>query len=194
MSVKVDQAQRSETEPRDLAERLRRGKASALQDAIAIYSRRLHRLAWRLLGWRGDVEDVVQDVFVAMIENAHKFRGESQVGTWLVRVTINRCRRERRRRMLRRLLPWHSSFEASKTELAAEQPLGNADRAQLVHDALRKLPSKSQEVLVLRYLEGMDLDQVAQVLGASRGAVDVRLHRARAAVAKIMNQDVEHER
>ena len=86
-------------------ERLREGPGrddvSAFGGLIAEHERCVAGLAYRLLGWRADVEDVVQDVFVAALENLPRFRGECRLATWLYRITVNQCRRQRRKRLLR---------------------------------------------------------------------------------------------
>lgn len=153
--------------------------AAALDEIVAAYQDRVARLTSRLLGWRVDVDDVVQDVFVAVLENLSGFRGESDVGTWIYRITVNACRR-RRRWFLRWLPadvgeagPMGHTRTASATLLAQEV-------GQRVRAAVRKLPQRYREVVVLRYLEGLSITEVARILGLERNAVEVRLTRARA--------------
>src|SRR5438552_617773 len=71
---------------------------------VELHQPRVAKLAQRLLGWPADVEDVVQEVFVAAWRSFERFRGESRPQTWLMRITINQCRRQNRRTMLRRTL------------------------------------------------------------------------------------------
>ncbi|HVJ83923.1 MAG TPA: RNA polymerase sigma factor, partial [Planctomycetia bacterium] len=67
---------------------------------VAEHEGRVRRLAQRLLGWSGDVEDVVQDVFLAAYRKLPRFRNEGGAGAWLARLTINACRSRHRRRFL----------------------------------------------------------------------------------------------
>src|SRR5437763_8474204 len=99
----------------DLASRLARSDSAAFEQLVALHAPRIRRLAFRLLGWRGDVDDVVQDVFLAALCHLERFRGEASLSTWLTRVTINRCRTQHRRHLLR--LRWL----AQRTRPAAAQ-------------------------------------------------------------------------
>lgn len=161
----------------DLVARFCAGERGAFERIVAQHQGRVARLAWRLLGWRGEVEDVVQEVFVKALENLHKFRGESSLGTWLAALTINECRRMRRRRMMLRV--FLGRVKEEKEVAAADAGAMAGERGRLVREAVRGLGSKHREVVVLRYLEGMEIEEIARVLGVSRSAVEVRLHRAR---------------
>jgi RNA polymerase sigma-70 factor (ECF subfamily) len=139
------------------------------------------RLARRLLGWSasGDVDDVVQDVFLAVLQNLPRFRGDSSAATWVTRITINACRSHRRRRALRAAL-WDRWVRGAATSRDVEPTPGERDETnRRVRQAVGGLPNRYREVVVLRYLEGLDVDEIAHVVGATRGAVEVRLHRAR---------------
>lgn len=144
------------------------------------HEQRITRLCYRLLGWRADVEDVVQDVFFAALRALPKFRGESTPATWLTRIAINACRAHRRKNWLR--LRFFAPGEEPPDLPAgadARASLMSAERFEQVRAAVRRLPAKYREAVVLRYLEEMTVEQVAETLGLKRGAVEVRLNRAR---------------
>ena len=143
---------------------------------------RVARLASRLLGWRSDVDDVVQDVFLQAWRGWARFREESSVSTWLTRITINACRAKIRswgvwlRLIARRAeqgLREEAAVDGGDSRLAL-------DDCRRVHAAVRALPQKLREVVVLHYLEEMPTAEVATALGLSVGAIEVRLHRGRA--------------
>jgi len=147
---------------------------------VSDHRERVARLAYRLLGWRDEVEDVVQEVFLAALRNLGRFRADSTRSTWLTAITVNKCRSHLRRRLLRLRF-----FERSPQRVA--RPVGGAEEAALeresfeqVRRALQKLPARYREVVVLRYLEEMPIAEIAEVLGIFRNAVEVRLNRARA--------------
>jgi RNA polymerase sigma-70 factor (ECF subfamily) len=151
-----------------------------LERVIAEHQDRVRRLARRLSGWSEDAEDVVQDVFVAVLENLPRFRGDSSVATWVTAITLNRCRAHRRRRMIRMAFVAKARRAPPREMAAAAHPSDHAERDERVRQAVRRLPARDREVVVLRHLEQMDLDDVAAIVGATRAAVEVRLHRARA--------------
>jgi RNA polymerase sigma factor (sigma-70 family) len=138
------------------------------------------RLARRLLGWPQDVDDVVQDVFLAAWKALPRFRGQSRVATWLTRITINKCRSHRRRQFLR--LQWLMSPVARQVVsggASADQDVMDQEKSEQIRRVVRALPTRYREVVVLRYLEEMPVDSIGQVLGLARNTVEVRLHRAR---------------
>ncbi len=148
---------------------------------VAIHEPAVRRLAHRLLGWRestGEVDDVVQDVFLAALKSLGKFRGEASISTWLMRVTINRCRTHRRKQLLR--FRWLLSQKPPANAPAANERPAADETSELVRTAVQKLPSRDREVIVLFYLEELPAAEIGKLLGISSGAVDVRLHRARA--------------
>jgi len=148
---------------------------------VALHRQRVTRLARRLLGWRdADLEDVVHDVFLAALRAAPRFRGECRVSTWLTAITLNTCRNRLRRRW-----PW--SWGAARADApgspAAPGPPGiDPETAAEVRQAVAALPVKFREVIVLRYLEELGADEIAAALNRTRGAIEVRLTRARRAL------------
>lgn len=157
-----------------LVAQVARGDPHAAACFIETHQDRVAALARRLLAWRDDIEDVVQDVFVAALEHAGQFRGESQVSTWLFRITVNRCRKEQRRRWLRLL-----SRRSTAPEPAPAARAMQSEADERVRAAVASLPQTLREVVVLRYLEELPILGVALILGLERNAVEVRLNRAR---------------
>jgi len=158
--------------------RIARGDAGALASLVALYEPRVRRLAHRLMAWDGELDDVVQDVFLAVLEKAGGFRGDASAWTWLTAITLNRCRTYRRRRAVRErvgaLLGRHRAAER-----AADQPALDQEVAREVRAAVAALPGRDREVIVLFYLEHKPAAEIGDLLGVSQNAVEVRLHRAR---------------
>jgi len=155
--------------------------AAEFERIVAEHQERVGGLAYRLLGWRDEVEDVVQEVFLAVFQNLERFRGESRVSTWLTTITVNKCRSRLRKRFFgARFLARLREQVRSTANEAADSPDSKQENFKRVHQALRRLPARYREVVVLHHLEGMPITEIADVLGKSRNTVEVRLHRARA--------------
>ena len=164
-----------------LVERLRGQDTSAFDGIVEEYRDRVARLCHRLLGWPGEVEDVVQDVFLAVFRALPRFRGDASLWTWLVRITINACRRQRRWRILRlKLVAGARERPQHAGPATPERPSMDRETLDQVRRAVRGLPARQREVVVLHYLEQMPTDAISEVLGIRRNTVQVRLHRARA--------------
>src|SRR5262249_32266294 len=143
---------------------------------VTVHQDRIARLVQRLLGWPSDVDDVVQDVFVDVLRNLHRFDGRSSVLTWLTRLTINRCRTHQRKQWLRRFL---TLPEKEGGGVGALEKITSQETIHQVHAALRQLPQRDREIIVLRYLEELPIEEIAKTLSLTRSATDVRLTRAR---------------
>ncbi|MHC4314018.1 MAG: RNA polymerase sigma factor [Planctomycetota bacterium] len=137
-----------------LVEKFNQGDEAAFDRIVEGYSADIAVLANRLLGWPGEVEDIVQDVFLAAFLGLKKFRCECSLKTWLFTITINKCRSYRYKRML------HIKFFSRAAVKASAVLDPTADKAQMddetfnkVRLAVQALPAKYRESVVLRYLQ-----------------------------------------
>ena len=165
----------------------------SFEQALSDHHAAVRKLVIRLLGWSPEAEDVLQEVYLKAWRSWDKFRGESQPRTWLTRIAINQCRSHQRRRLLGLgLLTRLWSGAEPPVAPAADRPSEQREMAGLVRLAVMKLRPRDREVIVLHYLEEMSVVDVAELLKMTRGAVEVRLSRARkrlrAALDEMMNE------
>ena len=170
-------------EEMELVQRARDGDATAFAEIVVRYQDRIYNLAFRMLGNEADAADAAQEAFVAAWEGMGRFRGESALYTWLYRVAMTKALGLRRRRQARREVS--SNAEEVLMETAAdcsEAPpeVANAhEREAIVQEAIDALPDDLRSVAVLRDVEGLEYEQIAEVLSIALGTVKSRLHRAR---------------
>jgi RNA polymerase sigma-70 factor (ECF subfamily) len=176
----IDQKHLEVQRDEQLIERYVRGDRSAFDELVRLYQGRVAGLAYRLLGWSGDVEDVVQEVFLAVLRNLGRFRGQSSFKTWLMTITVNKCRSWRRKHLLKLKLLEISGFYSPAPQPSAEQGMMDREAYGRVRRTLNELSMRHREVVVLHYLEEMSIEEIAKILGLRRNVVDVRLSRARA--------------
>jgi RNA polymerase sigma-70 factor (ECF subfamily) len=177
-----------------LARQLAAGDSEAFDEVVEVYAPRISRLAYRLLGWSGsaaDVEDVVQDVFVAVLRHARNFDERSSLSTWITSIAVNHCRSLRRRwsARVRAMAAVFARARRSGAARAADEAAIRDDEAERVREAVRRLRPADREVIVLHYLEQADAAEVAAILGVSRNAVEVRLHRARVRLRAMLERE-----
>lgn len=144
----------------------------------------------RLIGPEDD-EDVTQDVFLKAIGALPRFRGEASLETWLFRIATNACRDHLRRKRWQRLLFLRKpEDEADPVDAAAAEsdPVEESELRSAVRAALRELPARHREIIVLRDVEGFSYEEIAAILGCSAGTVKSRLFYARARLAKRLQQ------
>jgi RNA polymerase sigma-70 factor (ECF subfamily) len=162
------------------------GDEAALEELMRLYSQRLRSYVGRMLGGqRENEDDLLQDIWVAVFRALPKLNDPVAFRTWLFRIAHDRvCREFRRRR-----LPF-DSFEATDAELSAppEDP-GHVDK-ELVQRGLHTLSSEHREAIVLRFMEGMSYDEIAQATGTSPGTVRSRIHYAKHALRRAFERDM----
>ncbi len=178
----------------ELAARTAAGDANAFRLLVDRHQAAVFRYALALVGRREDAEDVLQDVFLALLRHAAGFRGDASMRTWLLTVTRNSAFRVRGRTA--RLA--EDSVELD--ELGKAAGWGAADPEQLairaqdrtrLQGALEGLGAEDREVIALRELEGMSGAETAEVLGVSLTAMKSRIHRARLRLAAALRQGGE---
>ncbi len=167
--------------------RARRGDPDAFAQIVDRYDRDLRALAFRLLGDRHLMDDVLQESYVKAYRALPGFRGGSRLGTWLYRIVYNACMDELRR--AQKVSPLHS-----EDELALEAP--NADPHDAIGErsalgaALASLPPQERAAVLLVDAQGFDYADAARVLDVPPGTVASRLNRARATLrAALAEQD-----
>ncbi len=153
------------------------------------YAPRIFSLARRMLGNDADAEDVTQDVLLQVVRKLDTFRGDSQLGTWLHRVTVNAAlahREKRANRQKREAGAADDALEADgpggaarRWDVAPDEPVLAAEQAGLIEAAINALPEPFRDVYVLADVEELPNAEIGEMLGLSVPAVKSRLHRAR---------------
>jgi len=161
-----------------LVEQFCRGDESAFERIVKQYSTDVAALANRLLGWPGDVEDVMQDIFLAAFLGLKKFRCECSLKSWLFTITINKCRTSRYKQWIR-LRRFTQKIDKVSYNPACEEKNMDSDEFTQVRRLVVTLPAKYREPVILRYLQELDMDEICRILGISKNTLNVRLSRAR---------------
>ncbi|HEY3210457.1 MAG TPA: sigma-70 family RNA polymerase sigma factor [Actinomycetota bacterium] len=156
----------------------RRGDPEAYEEVVRRTYRHVYTQALRLVGDRQDAEDVAQDAYLRVYRGLAGFRGDAQFETWLYRIVSNAAmshlRKRRRFGELAKDSP-EESRELPSATLVAEEAV---DRDSLTK-ALDSLPPSLRVVVILKDVYGLSCREIGDQIGASEGAVKVRLHRAR---------------
>jgi RNA polymerase sigma-70 factor (ECF subfamily) len=166
-------------EEQALVERFRRGDDSAFDRIVERHGAEIAALANRLLAWPQDVDDIVQDVLVSAFTGLKRFRGQCRLRTWLFTITVNKCRSHRYRRRVRLQRTSMPVEIEPRSDEHAESVTVAAETFEQVRQAVRALPPKYREVVVLRYLEGLETAEICRLLKISTNAMQVRLSRAK---------------
>lgn len=171
---------RGVTELSELIERCKAGDGLAFQEVFRNHRMDVARLVQRMTGRPGDLEDLVQEVFLQVYRSIKDFRGQSRFSTWLYRVTVNVVLMQRRAARTRPVLQEAAddSFGADGHELPDDQ-VARARRVSAFYRLLDRLSDKKRAVFVLHELEGLSPGEVAKVVNAPVLTVRTRLFYAR---------------
>jgi RNA polymerase sigma-70 factor (ECF subfamily) len=179
---------------------LRNGEESAYEALIVQYQQPVYNLICRLMNDRTDAADVVQEVFLKIFRSIGSFRGNSSLKTWIYRITVNEAHNHRR---------WFSRHQRQEVSFASddgaalcEENLAATGRSPydyaadgetrvLVEQALAELNPNFRAAVILRDIEDLSYEEIAEVLDISLGTVKSRILRGREALRKILEGRLE---
>lgn len=161
---------------------------TAVEELYAVHYRRLVRLAVLLVRDVETAEEVVQDAFVAMHGRWRGLRDPDKGLAYLRQAVVNRARSVLRRRGVAERYAAADRGSAVTAQPGADQHSLAAERRREVLDALRRLPDRQREVIVLRYYLDLSEAEIADTLGISRGAVKSHASRGAAALRTLLEE------
>jgi RNA polymerase sigma-70 factor (ECF subfamily) len=169
---------------RELIQRIVSGERDVYAELVRRYQEKVFRLCTSLLADATEAEDAAQEIFLKAYRSLSRFRGASSFSTWLYRIAANHCRDLLRSRARHAAQSWDALVEQEGERIdrllvAPPDPGRKAEEADLVRRVLEQLSSEHRMILILREIEGLSYDELAQVLECSLEAVRGRLSRAR---------------
>lgn len=166
--------------------RARHGDADAFEQLVVAYEGPVYRLALRMCGSTEDAREVTQDAFLAAWRGLPAFRGDSRFSSWLYRLTTNAAidflRREKHHLGNLPLEEAPERPDPQQPELLAEQ----REQQEALQRALDQLSSEHRQVLLLRVVQQLSYDEIAQALSLESGTVKSRISRARRQLREIL--------
>jgi RNA polymerase sigma-70 factor (ECF subfamily) len=170
-----------------LVEAVRRGERPAMHAFYERYRRRVFALIARIVGSQ-DAEELSQEVFLRAFRGLEKFRGDSQLSTWMYRLAVNAALSHATRAQARaKKNVSEEVLEELPAPTAVESDGDPRMRAHLIA-AMESLPTGYRAVLVLHDVEGLQHEEIAQVLGCRVGTSKSQLHKARAQMRKRLRE------
>lgn len=173
----------------DLIRQARSGDPEAWEALTKTHQEAVFRLAYLLLGDPDDAEDVAQEAFVRAFYALRRFDSARPLRPWLMQIASNLA--SNRRRSLGRY--FNALLRLAREPSGPDAPLPEDD-SQLLREAVQKIKFEFQQVVYLRYFLDMSEDEMSMALGIPEGTVKSRLHRALAALRKVISDDYPHLR
>jgi len=170
-----------------LAKLARAGDRGAFRELVGLYKDRLFNLAYRMLGSRHEAEEIVQETFLRVFANLDSYQAEKKFSTWIYRIAHNLCiDRMRRRRKTYSLDAELSDAEGldgyaqmSADQSSPEDRLVLSETQRRVREAILELPDKYRAAIILKYMQDLSLNEIAEILDLPVSTVKTRVHRGR---------------
>ncbi len=172
--------------------RCQAGEREAFDELVARYQRYVFNLVYQHLGDHGDMDDVAQEVFLRIYKFIRKYRGDASIESWIYKIVLNYCRTHARRRSAWTRLFMPSSGPNAEEEHTYEvldtladstyDPAKTVEQRRLADDimgAVRALPEIYRNILIMREVNELSYEEIADILGISIGTVKSRISRAR---------------
>jgi RNA polymerase sigma-70 factor (ECF subfamily) len=187
---------------RDLVERCQKGDEAAFEELVRKYQQTLVNIVYHNMGFRADVEDVAQEIFSKVYFSLPKFDSQRPFFPWIYRIAVNQCFDELRRIRRRKMHTFSElSLEDTDTidrlvkqhELPAEDLGDRSELYALLHRMLEALPAQQKTALVLRDLENVPYDKIADILECSEQAARLKVFRARGRLRDLMERALRRQ-
>ena len=180
---------------KNLLERAKSGDIAAFEQLIDSYQRKIFNIALRMLGNYDDAGDLTQEVLIRIYRSIRSFKEQSSFSTWIYRITTNVCLDEIRKRKNRKVISLDEEIKFDdgdmKRQIESDEPTPEEtaeteDLKKIVNDAIARLNEEHRIVIVLRDIQGLSYEEIADVLKCPEGTVKSRINRARQALKNIL--------
>ncbi len=185
-----------------IIERFKSGDYTVFEELVQKYETKVYTVAYRFMGNHADACDLAQEAFIKIYQALHRFRGDSSLMTWIYHITANVCRDELRRRQRKQTISLDEGYNDNEQmspilHIASDAPgpeelMESHELRDQVQQCLNMLSDEHRLILVMREIQGMSYDEIAQSLDCSLGTVKSRLNRARTAFKEKMKLALEH--
>jgi RNA polymerase sigma-70 factor, ECF subfamily len=183
--------------------RLKQRDEQAFNDIVRLYRDKVFSLVYRMIGSRSEAEDIAQEVFVTVFKTIDSFRGESKFSTWLLRITANHSKN--RIKYLARRPTDANGLDDAGDGIAGGHPappvqahidgpdviMEAAELETLMQQAIADLEEDHRLLVVLRDVEELSYQEIAEITGLAEGTIKSRLHRARMAIKEWLDKNTK---
>ncbi len=178
---------------KELVKRLKKGQVELFSEIVKKYKSVVYNHAYSFLRTKEDAEDATQEIFVNIYNNIKKFKGESKLGTWIYRITVNLCKNKlkqikRLKEKITEEIPEWDENEGTniieetvkdKEERKPDNLFIRKEIKNIVFRRMGELPEEQRKVLILRDIDGLSYEEISKILKLSVSAVKSKIFRAR---------------
>ena len=171
----------------NLIERLKKGDEAAFKEIVESSQGLVYNTALGIVQNPEDAEDVAQEAFVQLYESIRSFKGESKLSTWLYRITVSKAMDHLRKKKRKKRFAYVQSLFGANDQLIYDPPdfvhpgvsLDNKEKAKELFKAIDQLPPKQKIAFTLNRIEGLNYQEISEIMKLTVASVESLLHRAR---------------
>lgn len=157
---------------------------ASFEELVSIYQQKIVNICFRFLGNNEDAEDTAQEVFIEIFRSIKNFREDSQLSTWIYRISTAKSIDALRRKNAKKNFSLFSFFESDEgdfvsSEINPHEEIEESERRKILHKALNTLPDNQQIAITLNKMEGMTNKEVAEIMKITVQSVDTLIFRAK---------------
>ncbi|MEG0472017.1 MAG: sigma-70 family RNA polymerase sigma factor [Solibacillus sp.] len=149
-----------------------------LNQLMEDYATDLKRIAFLYVNDLFECEDIIQEVFISCYQKLPSFRHDSSYKTWLIRITINKCKDYKKRWSVKKLF-YKPIISPNFTALSSEEQFINEQTSRNMIEQIAKLPTKYKEVLILYYYQQLTMTEISEILHVNINTIKSRLLRGK---------------
>lgn len=175
---------------------LQSGNIQVFEQLVGLYEKKVLNMCWHLLHNQEEAEDATQDVFIAIFQSKHLFKGESQLSTWIHRITLNKCleyiRRAKRKKRFGIKVPIDDSFlgRGDESQLNPEQELMERERSKAFFLAVQQLSENQRLAYSLHHFEDLSYKEISESMNLSLSAIESLIFRAKQHLLKQLKDPI----
>jgi len=177
-----------------LIEQLKQGSEAAFKSIVATWQDMVYNTALGIIQNAEDAEDISQEVFVQVYESIHTFKGESKFSTWLYKITVTKTMDHIRRKKRKKRFAFVQSLFGNNDEITHDPPdfhhpgvvLDKKETAAALFKAIEQLPENQKIAFTLNKLEGLNYQEVSEIMNTTVPSIESLLHRAKNNLKKLL--------
>ena len=163
----------------DIPEEQDQKREREFNEIVLKYSPRIYKNVRGMVGNHEDTDDIIQETFLKAYKNIKSFKGEADVGTWLMRIALNIVfSRSRRKKIFTDNALEEFSNRLAANEKSPEERIVESERRRIVREGLSSLPEKQRAVFVLRMYDDLSFREISEIVGTSESASRANFHQA----------------
>jgi RNA polymerase sigma-70 factor (ECF subfamily) len=166
-----------------LIQRFIEGDESTFRTLVQRHKDKIRNIIYLTLNSSDSVDDIAQDVLITTYKNLKSFRFESQFSTWLYRITVNKCKDHLRKVKIRSIFTPIKDGDEDPVYIPSME---HKDISEIVNNAISKLPDKLRLPLLLKDIEGLSYQEIAEAVNCEIGTVKSRIFRAREGLRELL--------